>query len=49
MLGHRSVADGVVGIDEVFQNAFLEEVAFWTAINASYRARASRLCQEGSC
>jgi hypothetical protein len=38
-----SGADGVVGIDEVFQNAFLEEVPFWTTINASpYRARASR-------
>jgi len=38
-----SAADGVVGIDEVFQSAFLEEVRFWTTINASpYRARASR-------
>src|SRR5215471_5552728 len=38
-----SAADGVVGIDEVFQNAFLKEVPFWTTINASpYRARASR-------
>src|SRR5215475_2413764 len=43
MRSHRSGADGVVGIDEVFQNAFLEEVPFWTTINASpYRARASR-------
>ena len=38
-----SAADGVVGIDEVFQNAFLEEVSFWPTINASaYQARASR-------
>src|SRR5262252_227374 len=38
-----SAADGVVGIDEVFQNVFLEEVPFWTTMNASpYRARASR-------
>src|SRR5215470_12307441 len=43
MRSHRSGADGVVGIDGVFQNAFLEEVPFWTTINASpYRACASR-------
>src|SRR5215831_20935214 len=43
MRSHRSGADGVVGIDEVFKNAFLEGVPFSTTINASpYRARASR-------
>jgi len=43
MRSYRSGADGVVGIDEVFQSAFLEELPFWTTINASpYRARASR-------
>ena len=30
MRSYRSGADGVVRIDEVFQNAFLEEVPFWT-------------------
>src|SRR5262252_5224880 len=35
-------ADGVVGIDEVFQNAFLEEVPFWTTPSAPLK-EASRL------
>jgi len=30
MRSYRGGADGVVGIDDVFQNAFLEEVPFWT-------------------
>jgi len=37
-----SAADGVVGIDEVFQNAFLEEVPFWTTPSAPLM-EASRL------
>ena len=39
---HLSAADGVVGIDEVFQNAFLEEVPFWTTPSAPLKD-ASRL------
>src|SRR5262252_494623 len=37
-----SAADGVVVIDEVFQNAFLEEVPFWTTPSAPLK-EASRL------
>ena len=37
-----SAADGVVGIDEVFQNALLEEVPFWTTPSAPLK-EASRL------
>src|SRR5215471_21530270 len=37
-----SAADGVVGIDEVFQNAFLQEVPFWTTPSAPLK-EASRL------
>src|SRR5215831_20299379 len=37
-----SAADGVVGIDEVFQNAFLEEIPFWTTPSAPLK-EASRL------
>ena len=43
MRSHRSGADGVVGIDEVFQSAFFEDVPFSTPVNASPDgARASR-------
>ena len=42
MRSYRSGADGVVGIDEVFQNAFLEEVPFWTTPSAPLK-EASRL------
>src|SRR5262249_11520307 len=42
MRSHRSGADGVVGIDEVFQNAFLEEVPFRTTPSAPLK-EASRL------
>src|SRR5215831_19110515 len=42
MRSHRSSADGVVGIDEVFQNAFLEEVPFSTTPSAPLK-EASRL------
>jgi hypothetical protein len=50
MRSHHSRADTVVGIDEVFQNAFLEEVPFWITINASPIGLALRalLFQEGS-
>src|SRR5215471_7949461 len=37
-----SAADGVVGIDAVFQNAFLEEIPFWTTPSAPLK-EASRL------
>ena len=37
-----SAADGMVGIDEVFQNAFLEEIPFWTTPSAPLK-EASRL------
>ena len=40
--GGVAAQDGVVGIDEVFQNAFLEEVPFWTTPSAPLR-EASRL------
>src|SRR5215472_14822482 len=42
MRSHRSGAEGVVGIDAVFQNAFLEEVPFWTTPAAPLK-EASRL------
>ena len=42
MRSHRSGADGVVDIDDVFQNAFLEEVPFWTTPYAPLK-EASRL------
>src|SRR5262245_23527089 len=42
MRSNRSGANGVVGIDDVFQNAFLEEVPFWTTPSAPLK-EASRL------
>src|SRR5215472_8129853 len=42
MRSHRSGADGVVGIAELFRNAFLEEVPFWTTPSAPLK-EASRL------
>ena len=43
MRSHRGGADGVVGIDEVFQTGSIKEVPFSTIIDASpYQARASR-------
>ena len=42
MRSHRSGADGVVGIDAVFRNAFLKEVPFPTTPSAPSN-EASRL------
>jgi hypothetical protein len=42
MRSHHCGADGVVGIDEVFQTCFWEEVAFWTTPSAPLK-EASRL------
>jgi hypothetical protein len=42
MRSHRNGADGVVGIDEVFQNAFFKELPFPTTPSAPLK-EASRL------
>ena len=43
-----SASDGVVGIDEVFQNAFLEEVPYWTTPSAPLKEASRRLLDVAS-
>ena|SRR5215469_10185302 len=48
MRSHRTGADGVVGIDEVFRNAFLEEVPFSTTPSAPLKEASRRLLDVAS-